>query len=144
MATRIVVHGTHQAELMGFPATGNEMPIGATNMIRVDQGKIAEHWVNSDGLGMMMQLGAIPPPGQWGRGRTGDHTAVPAPPHSPLASGCRSVMSVQNRWLRTRTRPARRTARQAGGHARHHLVEIEGFSQDPGGEVVDAVRLACQ
>jgi len=64
VATRIVVHGTHQKEMMGIPATGNEMTISATNMFRVDQDKIAEHWVNSDGLGMMMQLGAIPPPGQ--------------------------------------------------------------------------------
>jgi hypothetical protein len=32
-------------------------------MVRVDDGKIAEHWVNSDSLGMMMQLGVVPPPG---------------------------------------------------------------------------------
>ena len=64
VATRIVVHGTHQKEMMGIPATGNEMTISATNMVRLDLDKIAEHWVNSDGLGMMMQLGAIPPPGQ--------------------------------------------------------------------------------
>jgi hypothetical protein len=33
-------------------------------VVRVDQGKIAEHWVNSDGIGMLVQLGAIPPPGR--------------------------------------------------------------------------------
>jgi steroid delta-isomerase-like uncharacterized protein len=64
VATRIVVRGTHQTELMGIPATGNEMSISATNVVRIDHDKIAEHWVNSDGLGMMMQLGAIPPPGR--------------------------------------------------------------------------------
>jgi steroid delta-isomerase-like uncharacterized protein len=64
VATRIVVHGTHKAELMGIPATGNEMTITATNTFRVDRGKIAEQWVNSDGLGMLIQLGAMPPPGQ--------------------------------------------------------------------------------
>ena len=64
VATRIVVRGTHQQELMGIPATGNEMSISATNVLRLDQGKIAEHWVNSDGIGMLVQLGAMPPPGQ--------------------------------------------------------------------------------
>jgi steroid delta-isomerase-like uncharacterized protein len=64
VATRIVVHGTHKAELMGIPVTGNEMSITATNTFRVDRGKIAEQWVNSDGLGMLIQLGAMPPPGQ--------------------------------------------------------------------------------
>jgi steroid delta-isomerase-like uncharacterized protein len=64
VATRIVVRGTHQNELMGIPATGNGMSIGATNVMRVDQNKIAEHWVNSDSFGMLVQLGAIPPPGR--------------------------------------------------------------------------------
>jgi len=63
VATRIVVRGTHQKEMMGIPATGKEIAISAINMIRVDDGKIAEHWVNSDSLGMMMQLGVVPPPG---------------------------------------------------------------------------------
>src|SRR5215211_2093121 len=64
VATRIIVRGTHQHEMMGIPATGNEMSISATNVVRVNEGKIAEHWVNSDGLGMLVQLGAIPPPGR--------------------------------------------------------------------------------
>src|SRR5215210_6832327 len=63
VATRIVVRGTHQQEMMGIPATGNAMTISATNMFRVDQGRIAEHWVNSDGIGMLVQLGVMPPPG---------------------------------------------------------------------------------
>jgi steroid delta-isomerase-like uncharacterized protein len=63
VATRILVRGTHQKEMMGIPATGTEIAISAINMVRVDDGKIAEHWVNSDSLGMMMQLGVVPPPG---------------------------------------------------------------------------------
>src|SRR5215213_11358229 len=59
VATRILVRGTHQKELMGIPATGKEIAISAINMVRVDDGKIAEHWVNSDSLGRMMQLGEI-------------------------------------------------------------------------------------
>jgi steroid delta-isomerase-like uncharacterized protein len=63
VATRIVVRGTHQKEMMGIPATGKEIGISAINMIRIDQDKIAEHWVNSDSLGMLAQLGVVPPPG---------------------------------------------------------------------------------
>jgi steroid delta-isomerase-like uncharacterized protein len=43
VATRIVLPGTHQRELMGIPATGNAMSNSATNMVRVEQGRIAEH-----------------------------------------------------------------------------------------------------
>ncbi len=63
VATRIVVRGTHQNEMMGIPATGKEVTIKAINIFRIDQGKIAEHWVNSDSLGMLVQLGVVPPPG---------------------------------------------------------------------------------
>ena len=66
IATRIVVRGTHQHEMMGIPATGNEIAISAINIIRFNQGKIAEHWVNADSLGLMQQIGAIPAPGQSG------------------------------------------------------------------------------
>jgi predicted ester cyclase len=57
-----MVRGTHQNEMMGIPATGNEIAIGAINIVRVDEGKIAEHWVNSDSLGMLVQLGVVPAP----------------------------------------------------------------------------------
>jgi steroid delta-isomerase-like uncharacterized protein len=63
VATRIVVSGTHQHEMMGIPASGRSITIGAINIVRLDDGKIAEHWVNSDTLGMMGQLGVLPPPG---------------------------------------------------------------------------------
>jgi steroid delta-isomerase-like uncharacterized protein len=64
VATRIVVRGTHQQEMIGIPATGEEIAIGAINIMRFDDGKIAEHWVNSDSLGMLVQLGVMPPPGR--------------------------------------------------------------------------------
>jgi steroid delta-isomerase-like uncharacterized protein len=66
VATRIVVTGTHQAELMGIPATGKTIVISSTNIHRIDHGKIVEQWANSDALGMLQQLGAIPAPGQPG------------------------------------------------------------------------------
>jgi len=36
----------------------------AIDIFRIAGGKIAEHWFESDTLGMMQQLGVIPAPGQ--------------------------------------------------------------------------------
>lgn len=36
--------GTHHGELMGIPATGKTVELGGTDIIRVQDGKIAEHW----------------------------------------------------------------------------------------------------
>ena len=64
VATRIVVRGTQQAELMGIPPTGKSVAFGATNIHRIVDGKIVEQWVISDALGMLQQLGAGTAPGQ--------------------------------------------------------------------------------
>jgi len=34
------------------------------DILRFEDGKLAEHWFESDALGMMQQLGVIPAPGQ--------------------------------------------------------------------------------
>jgi predicted ester cyclase len=52
----------HRGELMGMFPTGREITIGAINIHRVTSGKITGQWVNSDGLSMLQQLGALPPP----------------------------------------------------------------------------------
>ena len=64
VVARVSVHGTHRGELMGMPPTGARVEVTATDIFRIEGGKIAEHWGNFDNLGMMQQLGAIPPPGQ--------------------------------------------------------------------------------
>jgi hypothetical protein len=35
-----------------------------TAVSRIEGGKVAEDWSNFDALGMMQQLGVVPPPGQ--------------------------------------------------------------------------------
>ena len=54
---------THQGEFMGIPPTGNKMEITGTSTYRVERGKFAECWWNTDSLTMMQQLGVIPPMG---------------------------------------------------------------------------------
>ncbi len=64
VADHVTVSGTHQEEFMGVAATGKRVTFTGTNINRIADGKIAEHWGNFDNLGMMQQLGAISPPGQ--------------------------------------------------------------------------------
>src|SRR6478735_7107792 len=57
VATRIVVHATHQGDFMGIPATGKPIEIKAINIHRLENGRIVEQWVISDGVGLLQQLG---------------------------------------------------------------------------------------
>ena len=52
----------HQGEIMGIPATGKQISFGGINIFRLENGKVVEDWVYRDTLGMMRQLGALPPP----------------------------------------------------------------------------------
>ena len=59
-----MMRGTHRGELQGIPLTGREITVAALNVHRFAGGKVVEQWVNSDSLGMLRQLGALPAPGQ--------------------------------------------------------------------------------
>jgi steroid delta-isomerase-like uncharacterized protein len=61
VATRLTVRGTHQGELEGIAPTGNRVEITGIVISRIAEGKIAEDWSNFDALGMLQQIGAIPP-----------------------------------------------------------------------------------
>jgi steroid delta-isomerase-like uncharacterized protein len=52
------VHGTHQGEFMGMPATGKSFTITNADYCRfTDDGLIAEHWGLVNMASMMQQLG---------------------------------------------------------------------------------------
>jgi len=61
------VTGTHTGAFMGFPATGKPYKIDTMVIHRIANGKIVEQWGLNDGLGLFMQLGLMPMPGQAGR-----------------------------------------------------------------------------
>jgi predicted ester cyclase len=56
--------GTHKGEFMGIAPTGNKVTVTAMSMHRIEGGKEAEQWGELDRLGMMQQLGVVPPPEQ--------------------------------------------------------------------------------
>ncbi len=54
---------THTGAFMGIPATGKKVHVEYMDIWRAEDGKIAENWVVMDIMGLMIQLGVVPPPG---------------------------------------------------------------------------------
>jgi steroid delta-isomerase-like uncharacterized protein len=62
VAARVAFRGTHRGEFQGIAPTGKEVAFSSIEVNRVVEGKVEEHWVELDLLGVMQQLGAIPEP----------------------------------------------------------------------------------
>jgi len=43
-----------------MPATGKPYTISETHIFQVKDGKVSQHWVDADMLGLLRQLGALP------------------------------------------------------------------------------------
>lgn len=61
IAMRQSFSGTHEGEFMGIEPTGNEVESTSFLICRVEDGKIAETWVETDMLGLLEQLGVEVP-----------------------------------------------------------------------------------
>jgi steroid delta-isomerase-like uncharacterized protein len=61
--TRFEWTGTHSGEFLGVPATGRPVRVWGMVIDRFQADRIKESRLIMDTLGLMMQLGAIPPPG---------------------------------------------------------------------------------
>lgn len=57
---RNVARGTNTGSVMGHPPTGIRMQTDVYDLVRVENGKIVEHWGIPDQLGLMLQLGLMP------------------------------------------------------------------------------------
>jgi len=64
VAFNYTINGTHQGEFMGVEATGNQVSVKAMEMVRIAGGQMVDRWGNTDQLGLLEQLGALPPIGQ--------------------------------------------------------------------------------
>src|ERR1051325_894980 len=62
VCTRGHFTGTHSGEFMGVPATGKQVETGYIDVWRFEGGRAVENWVKIDMLGVMIQLGVVPPP----------------------------------------------------------------------------------
>jgi predicted ester cyclase len=54
---RVTAYGRHTGDLFGIPATGKEFQVTGIAMWRVRDGKIVEHWHQTDQVGLMQQIG---------------------------------------------------------------------------------------
>lgn len=59
-ALRFTIHGTHQGEFMGIPATGKAVTIPCMVFITIHDGRVAEARGMFDRMGLMQQLGVVP------------------------------------------------------------------------------------
>jgi steroid delta-isomerase-like uncharacterized protein len=66
VVARTTMTGTHLGDFFGIPPTGRSVTLTGVHIMRVADGKIAEHWGNNDDLGLMRQLGALPEPAHAG------------------------------------------------------------------------------
>ncbi len=54
--------GTHKGPFLGIPGTGKSFKVQTIIYGRLENGKVAEDWTLADQMGMMQQLGLVPPP----------------------------------------------------------------------------------
>ena len=59
---RLTEMGTQTGFVFGIPPSGRKAKWSAIHIIRMEDGKMAEHWDVIDLMGMMRQIGALPTP----------------------------------------------------------------------------------
>jgi predicted ester cyclase len=59
---RASTEGTHTGPFLGIPPTGRRAKWSFIDITRIANGKIVEHWVETDQMSLMQQLGLVPPP----------------------------------------------------------------------------------
>jgi steroid delta-isomerase-like uncharacterized protein len=57
----VTYSGTHSGQFGPLPATGKSASVEGIDIMRFEGDQIAEHWGQFDGVGMLTQLGVIPP-----------------------------------------------------------------------------------
>lgn len=60
VVARTTMTGTHRGDFFGIPPTGKPVSMDGVHVLRIADGRIAEHWGSNDDLGLMRQLGVVP------------------------------------------------------------------------------------
>ncbi len=58
-----VAIGTNTGSLFGLPPTGKSATVHGANVFHIVDGRVTDHWVYFDRLGLLEQLGLVPQPG---------------------------------------------------------------------------------
>ena len=59
VAGAVTTEGTQDGDFMGIPKSGRKISMTELHMMRIEGGKMVEHWGVSDGMAMMQQLGVL-------------------------------------------------------------------------------------
>jgi steroid delta-isomerase-like uncharacterized protein len=59
-AAQVTITGKHTGEFMGVPASDKSFEVEGIDIIRIEDGKCAEHWGVTDNMALMQQIGAVP------------------------------------------------------------------------------------
>jgi predicted ester cyclase len=62
VVVRFTGHMTHQGDFMGLPPTGKTVSAPGIIIYRIENSKIAQHWIQMDSMSVMQQLGLMPQP----------------------------------------------------------------------------------
>ena len=62
VAARFTMRGTHQGPFFGVPPTGTDIEVQALNLYHLSDGKFIAERGHPDMLGLLQQIGALPPP----------------------------------------------------------------------------------
>ena len=63
VVARLTITGTHTGEFMDIPASGNKIDVKVIDIFQLRDDRISAHWGVTDSAAMMMQIGALEPPG---------------------------------------------------------------------------------
>jgi predicted ester cyclase len=62
LSCRFTMTGRHQGTFMGVPATGVDIVLPGITILHFRDGRCVERWSSADMLGLLVQIGAVPPP----------------------------------------------------------------------------------
>mgnify|MGYP003503845198 CR=1 FL=1 len=63
LCARARLTGVHRGDLFGVPGTGTPIEQGVITILRFDDGHCVERWSVADTLSVLVQIGAVDPPG---------------------------------------------------------------------------------
>ena len=58
VAVRMTMTGTHSGDFAGLPASGNQIDVPSCDVLRIEDGQVAEFWPLCDTARLFSQLGA--------------------------------------------------------------------------------------
>lgn len=62
LTARFTLSGKHGGTFLGVRATGTQIALPGITILHFRDGRCVERWTTSDMLGVLVQIGAVPPP----------------------------------------------------------------------------------